>query len=166
MSPAKRSKANIRNLVLVLGDQLNRDSSAFQDFDPSKDVVWMAEVDEESTHVWTHKVRIAYFSSAMRHFRDRLRNEGFVVEYQELPGSAHSTLDTAIREASQRLSPERWILTQPGEWRVLQTMQNAAAECGIEMEVRTDQHFVCSDKAFRRHAEGRTSLRMEFFYGK
>ena len=37
----------VRNLVLVLGDQLNRDASAFDGFDKKKDAVWMAEVREE-----------------------------------------------------------------------------------------------------------------------
>ncbi|MFN3462367.1 MAG: cryptochrome/photolyase family protein, partial [Oceanibaculum sp.] len=56
----------IRHLVMVLGDQLNHDSSAFDGFDPARDVVWMAEVAEESTHVWSAKPRIAIFLSAMR----------------------------------------------------------------------------------------------------
>ena len=46
-----------RRLVLVLGDQLNRDSAAFDGFDPACDAVWMAEVAEESTHVWSHHAR-------------------------------------------------------------------------------------------------------------
>ncbi|NDC64668.1 MAG: hypothetical protein EBZ59_11940, partial [Planctomycetia bacterium] len=44
-----------RHLLLVLGDQLDRGSAAFDGFDRSRDRVWMAEVAEESTHVWTHK---------------------------------------------------------------------------------------------------------------
>ena len=36
-----------RNLILVLGDQLDPDSAAFDGFDPKRDVVWMAEVAEE-----------------------------------------------------------------------------------------------------------------------
>ena len=47
-----------RNLVLVLGDQLDQSSAAFDNFDKDQDVIWMAEVAEESTHVWTHKARI------------------------------------------------------------------------------------------------------------
>ena len=68
-----------RNLVIVLGDQLNADSAAFDDFDLNQDAVWMAEVVAESTTVWAHKARIVMFLSAMRHFRDRLRDQGFEV---------------------------------------------------------------------------------------
>ena len=38
------SSTSCRHLVLVLGDQLNADSSAFDDFDRQQDAVWMAEV--------------------------------------------------------------------------------------------------------------------------
>ena len=43
----------MRTLVLVLGDQLDADASAFDGFDPQQDAVWMAEVAQESTHVWS-----------------------------------------------------------------------------------------------------------------
>ena len=69
----KKTAKSFRNLVLVLGDQLNIDSAALDGFDPSLDAVWMAEVGEEATRVWSHKARIAIFLSAMRHFRDALR---------------------------------------------------------------------------------------------
>ena len=73
-----------RNLVLVLGDQLDQSSAAFDNFDKDQDVIWMAEVAEESTHVWTHKARIVLFLSAMRHFRDHLLTKGFAVDYHEI----------------------------------------------------------------------------------
>jgi deoxyribodipyrimidine photolyase-related protein len=44
--------AELRTLVIVLGDQLDADAVAFDGFDPAQDAVWMAEVAEESTHVW------------------------------------------------------------------------------------------------------------------
>ena len=69
------AKSECRNLVIVLGDQLNADSAAFDGFECERDGVWMAEVAEESTHVWTHKARIVMFLAAMRHFRDALRKK-------------------------------------------------------------------------------------------
>jgi deoxyribodipyrimidine photolyase-related protein len=48
-------------------------------FDPKLDAGWMAEVAEESPHVWSHKTRIALFLAATRHFRDGLRERGFSV---------------------------------------------------------------------------------------
>ena len=66
----------VRNLVIVLGDQLDLQSSAFDGFDPAQDAVWMAEVAEESTHIWSSKQRIALFLAAMRHFGQALRDAG------------------------------------------------------------------------------------------
>ena len=75
---------NCRHLVVVLGDQLNHDSAAFDDFDAAIDVVVMVEAREESTHVWSHKGRTALFLSAMRHFAVELQSKQFRVEYRKL----------------------------------------------------------------------------------
>ena len=74
----------MRHLVLVLGDQLNRDSAAFDGFDATRDRVWMSETPHEITHVWCHRLRIAFFLAAMCHFRDALRADGIAVDYAEL----------------------------------------------------------------------------------
>ena len=66
--------AELRHLVLVLGDQLDLDAAAFDGFDAARDAVWMAEVAEESTHVWSSKPRTALFLAAMRHFAQALRH--------------------------------------------------------------------------------------------
>ena len=60
--------AELRALIVVLGDQLDLDAAAFDDFDTGLDAVWMAEVTEESTHVWSSKPRTVMFLAAMRHF--------------------------------------------------------------------------------------------------
>ena len=71
----------MRRLCLILGDQLNRDSAIFNDFDPQQDKLWMAEVTAEATHVWSHKQRIALFLSAMRHFAEGVWADALPLEY-------------------------------------------------------------------------------------
>jgi Uncharacterized protein related to deoxyribodipyrimidine photolyase len=102
-----------RHLILVLGDQLSRGSAAFDGFDPLVDGVWMAEVADESTHVWTHKARITLFLAAMRHFRDRLISEGISVDYRELPAGKRAREPASLAAALKRAlpaSPKRGVV--------------------------------------------------------
>jgi deoxyribodipyrimidine photolyase-related protein len=154
-----------RHLVLVLGDQLNQDSAAFDGFDPARDAVWMAEAAEESTHVWSHKARIAIFLSAMRHFRDALRGQGVTVHYRPLDDPANTgSFQGELTATVSRLCPQRLIWVEAGEWRVQTCLESTARALGVDFEVRPDRHFLCSREEFARHARGRKQLRMEFFY--
>ena len=74
----------LRTLVVVLGDQLDLDNAAFDGFDPTQDAVWMAEAEEESSHVWSSKQRIALFLAAMRHFAQALWAAGRTLYYTRL----------------------------------------------------------------------------------
>ncbi|NPV46840.1 MAG: cryptochrome/photolyase family protein [Armatimonadetes bacterium] len=154
-----------RNLVLVLGDQLDARSSAFDGFDPSYDRVWMVEVTEEAEYVWSHKARIALFLSAMRHFRDRLRQAGWTVEYRQLDDAgARGNFRDELTVSVRKLRPERLVVVEPGEWRVREALQSTAARLAIPLEIRPDRHFLCSLEDFEQHAASRRQLRMEFFY--
>ena len=153
-----------RNLALVLGDQLDQSSAVFDGFDTDQDVIWMAEVAEESTHVWTHKARIVLFLSAMRHFRDHLINDGFTVDYQEIsekkkpqePMSLAAALKASLSRFKKKGSkPERLICVEPGEWRVRAALEEAAKNAGIPLEVRPDRHFFTTVDDFSEHAAGR-----------
>lgn len=168
----------LRHLVIVLGDQLDADSAAFDGFDPAQDSIWMAEVAGESTKVWSGKPRIALFLSAMRHFRDALRARGWRVVYRELTAtggawcgadgrtrpSAAESFGAALAESLPRLQPQRVILTEPGEWDVRGEIHAAATAAGCPLEERTDRHFLCTREQFSAHCKGRKQLRMEFFY--
>jgi deoxyribodipyrimidine photolyase-related protein len=155
----------LRHLVIVLGDQLDAASAAFDGFDPRRDAVWMAEVAGEAEHVWTSQPRIAMFLATMRHFRASLIARGWTVHYTELDGPGNTqTLAGELRRAVTTLRPETLIVVEPGEWRVARDLEAAARASGLPLEVRTDRHFLCSHETFRAHAEGRKQLRMEFFY--
>lgn len=154
-----------RNLVLILGDQLDANASAFDGFEIRHDLVWMAEVREESTHVWSSKQRIALFLSAMRHFAWQLQDQGLPLSYQKLgePGSADS-LAESLGRAIARHGPERLLMTAPGDWRVLQAVRAVARGQGLPLEVREDRHFYNSVREFRRYAEAHPRPRLEYFY--
>ena len=125
----------------------------------------MAEVEHESKHVWTHKQRIAIFLSAMRHFRDELKNDGYRVEYVQLDDRKQTNkLSERLRIDLRSLNPNRIIVTQPGEWRVLQGLKKICKVEEVALQIKEDTHFYTSTRDFRDHAQGRKSLRMEYFY--
>ncbi len=155
----------LRNLVIVLGDQLDENSSALADFDPTQDAVWMAEVAEESAHVWSAKQRIAVFLSAMRHFAETLTAKGFPLHYTRLDDTANpGTLATALRQAIDQHRPAQLVMTAPGDWRVLQALRSVARDAGIPLDLRDDTHFFSTVREFAAYAEGRKQLRLEYWY--
>jgi deoxyribodipyrimidine photolyase-related protein len=159
------SRDRVRHLVLVLGDQLDADASAFDGFDPAQDAVWMAEVAEESTHVPSSKMRTAFFLSAMRHFAEELRARDRRLFYVRLDDSGNrGSLAAELRTAIERERPQRLVMTAPGEWRVLQSLRAVAAGAGLPFEVREDRSFFATVREFSAHARGRRQLRMEYFY--
>ncbi|MDE2417988.1 MAG: cryptochrome/photolyase family protein [Burkholderiales bacterium] len=165
MTKTKSNPATVRNLVIVLGDQLDAESSALQDFDAAQDVVWMAEVREESTHVWSAKQRIAVFISAMRHFADYLRWQGMPLAYTQLDDADNrGTLTLELDHALKQLRPSGLLMTAPGDWRVLQSLRAVAARHKLPLEVRDDTHFFSTVRDFAEFAKGRKQLRLEYWY--
>ncbi|MBX9959106.1 MAG: cryptochrome/photolyase family protein [Burkholderiaceae bacterium] len=155
----------LRTLVLVLGDQLDAQASAFDGFDPAQDAVWMAEVAEESTHIVSGQPRIALFLSAMRHFAETLKQLSRPVHYTRLDDPDNrGSLATQLAHDLARLQPRELVLTAPGDWRVLRALQATAREAGLPLEIRDDRHFYTTVRDFAAHAKGRKSLRMEYFY--
>ena len=157
-----------RNLVLVLGDQLSKESSAFDGFDRQKDRVWMAENAYESTYVWSHKARLVLFFSAMRHFKDDLLKNKYRVAYHALQAdgrrdSGHD-FTTLLAISLREYKPEKIIVLQPGDWRVQDTLQRCAQEFNTPLEIRNDRDFYCDTDAFAEWAQDRNRWVLEDFY--
>jgi deoxyribodipyrimidine photolyase-related protein len=151
----------VRHLVVILGDQLNRDASSWDGFDPTLDRAWMCEAHAEATHVPSSRQRTTLFLSAMRHFAQDLQREGVPLAYlAQHPGGLGDALAATLRAQPV----QRVVLTEPGEWRVRQALTRAAQEAGVPIEFREDRHFLCTRAMFEAHAKGRKQLRMEYFY--
>lgn len=158
-----------RHLVLILGDQLNLDNPALENFDATKDAILMVEAPYESTQVWSHKARIVLFLSAMRHFYDVLAAQypcGLQGGYLKLGTHNFISLKEAWAAQIALIKPQKVIICELGEYRLEQDLIEVCKQTNTPLVIRDDTHFMCSRADFRRFAQGKKELRMEFFYRK
>ncbi|MEN2787137.1 cryptochrome/photolyase family protein [Sphingomonas qilianensis] len=152
-------------LIPILGDQLSLGLSSLRDADQASVRLLMMEVADEATYVRHHKKKIAYIFAAMRHHAATLRAGGWTVDYITLDDPENSGSFTGeIARAVARLAPERIIVTEAGEWRVMAMLEAWETIFGVPVDIRPDDRFIASHAEFTTWIEGRKQLRMEFFY--
>ena len=136
-----------RSLRLVLGDQLTKQLSSLTDLDPEnnqeQDVVLLCEVTEEARYVPHHRQKLALVFSAMRHFAAELQDEGINVDYIRLNSRGNSGSFTAeVERALKKHGCSKLIVTEPGEWRVLQMLESWQDNLDATIEIRQDLSLI------------------------
>lgn len=166
--PGRSASSGARRLLVVLGDQLNHGSPLFDDIDRSRDVVWMAEAQEEADYVWSHQLRLVAFFSAMRHFCLQLEKKGFAVRYHRLSEKAgqdrHPTLAGLLQETLVDIKPCEVRMVKPGDYRVEQSLLKTVQKHKVPCTILEDRHFYCTLDQFNQWADGQKSLVLENFY--
>ena len=151
----------MKKLILILGDQLDINSSVLRGFDPSTDEVLMIESQNESTYVWSHKAKIAIFLSAMRHFAQTLQSKKIPLTYIK---ESSLTLEEALRHQLIEKRVTHLLCIEPGEWRLKLAIENLARDLNVDLLMQADDHFYCSNNEFREWAADKKELRLEYFY--
>ncbi|AFW01822.1 deoxyribodipyrimidine photolyase [Gluconobacter oxydans] len=152
-------------LIPVLGDQLSPSLASLQHVDRSKAVVLLMEVWDEATYVRHHKKKIAFIFSAMRHFAEELRADGWSLDYVTLDDPENTQSFTGEVERAARKYRATSIRTVSGaEYRVFQAQKTWSDNIGIPCDVLEDDRFICSLEDFKQWAKSRKTLRMEYFY--
>ena len=163
--PRVQQSKEIRNIVVVLGDQLSPVLSSLATCDPRRDLVVMCEVEAEATYVRHHKKKIILLFSAMRHFAEELRKQGWRVAYTRLDDEGNrGTFTGEVERSVVTHHPDRIVVTDPGEWRVLQEIRSWSLQFNLPVDVCPDTRFISSIDEFAAWAKGRKQLRMEYFY--
>jgi deoxyribodipyrimidine photolyase-related protein len=151
----------VRNLVVVLGDQLDATSAAFDDFDVERDAVLQIEALEEASYVLQHKLRLSYFFASMRHFREGLRLRGVRTFYVKIDDPNNTgTLEGEIDRWQAKLRPQKCVALAPGDWRVSEKLRRLRRP----LEIVDDRHFLCSRREFENFCGNHTKPVMETFY--
>jgi deoxyribodipyrimidine photolyase-related protein len=154
-----------RTLIPILGDQLSHDLASLSGATKDDSVILMMEVWDEATYVKHHKQKIALVFSAMRHFAEELREDGWQVDYVKLDAEDNSGNFTGeVARAIERHSPSAIRVVEAGEWRVLQALEEWQDKFACDVDILPDDRFLCAIPEFRDWAEGRKALTMEHFY--
>lgn len=125
----------------------------------------MVEVMEETTYVPHHQKKIAFILASMRHFSQRLRDEGWQVDYVALDDPDNTGSFTGeVKRALHRTSAAKVLVTHPSEWRVLEAVKGWSEALTCEVELLPDDRFICDAQTFEAWAQGRKQMRMEYFY--
>ncbi|MEM7053577.1 MAG: cryptochrome/photolyase family protein, partial [Pseudomonadota bacterium] len=152
-------------LCLISGDQLSEQLAGLSHIQPDQDYVLIAELAAETQYVWHHVQKIALIFSAMRHFAKKLADDGYNVSYLQFdPESKIRTFSDAVEMHCKQHDISQVVLTRPGEWRVLEEFEKLESRIGVPVKIYQDDRLICSPERFAHWAEGRKSLRMEFFY--
>lgn len=155
----------LRNLCLILGDQLSPQIATLQLADPKQDLIVLTELRDEATYVKHHPKKIIMIFSAMRQFADNLQRAGYRVHYTTYDDSANTgSFYGEVARLSKIHQPQQIVVTEPGEWRVWDDMRTWDGRLGLPVTLLNDDRFYCSRDQFAAWADGRKTLRMEYFY--
>jgi deoxyribodipyrimidine photolyase-related protein len=139
--------------VWVLGDQLNRSLGALRTATPGRTRVLLVESAAKLAAKPWHRQRAHLVLSAMRHFGDELRAEGFEVDHRQAP-----TLAEGFAAHVAAYAPARAVAMAPASWDGLVLLRRL----GVDI-VASDQ-FLCSPAEFAAFVAGRRTTKMEDFY--
>jgi len=153
-----------KTLVLVLGDQLSLNNPALRNAKPQVDTLLLAEVAEEAQYVRHNRHKLVLLFSAMRHFAELLRAQGFTVIYRQFDEGVAS-LTQACTEALAALPEVTQLrVCASGEYRVEQIIGSWPQQLGVSVDRLEDDRYLCAIAQFKAWAKDRKQLRMEYFY--
>ena len=101
----------------------------------------------------------------MRHFANELQATGFSVRYIKLDNPENTGSFTGeIKRAVKELKASRLVVTEPGEYRILEIMKTWGKILDISVNILSDSRFLATHGDFSAWAKGKKQLRLEFFY--
>ena len=139
--------------VWILGDQLDRDRGALAGVEPGNARVLLVESEAKLRSKRWHLQRLHLVVSAMAHFAQELRAEGFDVDHRRAP-----TLADGLVDHRSQYRPSTVRAMEPMSWDGRQLLGR------LDVEIIDNDQFTCSRHDFADWAGDRTSLRMEDFY--
>ena len=118
----------MKEVRLILGDQLNENHSWFSSVDASV-VYVMMEVRSETDYVRHHAQKVIAIFAAMRRFAEMLRSNGHTVAYFTIvdPENQQDLLGN-IQRVAQQVDAKSFAYQEPDEYRVDQILRYCASK--------------------------------------
>jgi deoxyribodipyrimidine photolyase-related protein len=157
-------KSSLRRAAWILGDQLSLRNSALLALQPSTDIVIMIESLEHAQQLQHHKAKLYLCFSAMRHFREELRSQGYTVCYYELDAGKNFLAGLQAALASYQI--HELLVMEPNDIATVRFAQALPEHLGIEVRLTPSTMFLTDRAEFIRAHAGKLHLVMEHYYRK
>lgn len=159
-----KRKAMVKEIRLILGDQLNEKHSWFSEVNEQVLYVLM-EIRTESEYVKHHVQKIVGIFSAMRLFAQRLRDLGHQVKYYKIGDKDnHHSFEGNITELIENHKATHFSYQLPDEYRLDQLLNQLISKLAVESKAVDTEHFLTSRSDLAQMFEGKKSYLMETFY--
>jgi deoxyribodipyrimidine photolyase-related protein len=148
--------------VWILGDQLADDHPALARADRRRDTVLLVESRARGAHYRYHQHKLVLVYSAMRHFAERLRAQGWQVDYHRLEDTGD--FETGLKRHVAAMRPDRLLAAEPNDVTMTAALPRLARRAGVPLEVLPTNQFLLPRAEFQSWAAGRKRLLMEQHY--
>jgi deoxyribodipyrimidine photolyase-related protein len=152
------------NLHIIFHDQLSENISALKDIKKSDDIIMMYESYVYFSSINHHKKKIIFLISAMRHFYQKLKNQGFKIIYKKIEDNIDNNIENEIKVIIKKYNIQKLILTKPSEYKIFEQVKSWYEFLKIDFEIIEDNRFLCDIQEFKDWADERKEIRLEYFY--
>lgn len=149
---------------LLLGDQLNKEHSWFDDV--NNDVVYaMFEMRQETNYVKHHIQKVVAFFGAMRSFARSLEKEGHRFLYYALDDPENEQdLKKNLNKVIDLLHADSFAYQLPDEYRLDEQLSAYTKSISISTKAYDTEHFLTTRDEMGHFFKGKKKWVMEFFY--
>jgi len=151
-----------RRTVWILGDQLSVRNAALETARKGRDRLLFIESRKTFGKLPYHRHRLLLILSAMRHFAEERRAEGWDVEYHRL-GDAPD-MESVLTNHCKAHHPASILLTEPNNHGERSAAESISAKLPVPLTLIPTAQFLCSRDEFSAFAQGKKRLLMENFY--
>jgi deoxyribodipyrimidine photolyase-related protein len=148
--------------VWILGDQLSVRNAALEAARKGRDRLLFIESRKTFGKLPYHRHRLLLILSAMRHFAEERRAEGWEVEYHRL-GEAPD-MESVLAAHCAKHHPAAILLTEPNNHGERSATSALSSKLPVPLNVIPTAQFLCSREEFESFAKGKKRLLMENFY--
>ena len=148
-------------------DQLTESLPSLCGLEPHRDIIVLSERGWSLSDRPHHPKKLIFLIAAQRHFAQLWREKGFTVVIQAWDApEVVSDLGQFIAQllAQEGSCVEGIVLTQPSTAGCQKDVAEWGERFACSVAVLQDDRFYCTQEQFDTWAQGRKSLRMEYFY--
>ncbi len=146
----------------ILGNQLSTTFQGFHVIDKSKDRILLIEATSRSMWKPYHKKKLVLIFSAMRHFRDELISQGYLVDYR-----VADSFQEALRNYMLDFNTQELILHEPADFnmrKLLREWSNMQIKSGILVTFLEESFFLVKEKEWDSLLPPNKSWKLESVY--